>query len=28
GRYTTEQDINQVVESVTTAVNRLRGMAA
>ncbi|MFT6153435.1 MAG: cysteine desulfurase [Bermanella sp.] len=28
GRYTTQQDINQVVESVTTAVNRLRGMAA
>jgi len=28
GRYTTEQDIEQAVESVTTAVNRLRGMAA
>jgi len=28
GRYTTEQDINQVVENVTIAVNRLRGIAA
>jgi cysteine desulfurase len=28
GRYTTEQDIEQVVGSVTTAVHRLRGMAA